>query len=181
MLAAWCLRACLLLPAWCLDTCQTHRQREAAFGRLHVCGAACGRPPFCWTLNGWVWQVFKHQVASEQASCIKQQANIEHQAANIKKLGFIKKSWGFRFSVSYDKISSLMRGCNIYIDIHALPYVWYRQSFSFLRFTCIHLHSFNNRRAWMLCNESFRTSLAYQIDCHEHLSSYLDHKVIMRH
>ena len=34
-----------MLGAWCLSTCQTHPQREAAFGRLHK-GGGLRPPPF---------------------------------------------------------------------------------------------------------------------------------------
>ena len=47
----------------CLHTfekiCQTHPQREAAFGRLHK-GGRPSAAPLCGALRGWVWQVFSN-------------------------------------------------------------------------------------------------------------------------
>ena len=57
-----------------MNTCQTHPQREAAFGRLHKGGAAFGRPPF----------VEPFVDGSGRCSSIKQQAASKHQASSSK-------------------------------------------------------------------------------------------------
>ena len=64
-----------MLGAWCLNTCQTHPQREAAFGRLHKGGGGLRPPPP-------LWNPLCMGLAGVQASSTK------HQASSIKLLGY---------------------------------------------------------------------------------------------